>query len=521
MKILHVCQLYYPSQGGNQVHLQLLSEKLAALGEEVHVFTVNAVEPTQFSHADPSFKPLPSEEKINGVFVRRFAINYNLKSFLFEKIYNLRGGYRVLHFLFGNAYDFWQNGPLVPEMFFAIRRLKPDLIVASMNYPFTTYICYLAKKIFGFKLVIMPITHVSDNRTLHPFLKKMYKAADGLIACTEFEKKHLVNQGVPEGKVETFSLGIDPNIFNGQSGAGVRQRLKLDRAPVVAYIGRKVSHKGIETLIDAMGNVWREFPDAKLLLAGQTRLSFLPVIKEHLNRLYPEDKSKVVQMEYFTEEEKKDLFAAIDILVMASDIDAFGFVYLEAWLSGKPVIACKNTAQESIIDNRVNGFLVEYGNVNELEKTLKTLLNDPVLRERMGKAGWDKVKEIFNLEEYVRKVRQGYHQWMKGYDVKKFIKTFTRKILTMISPDLEYRLVDQFHFNQLKRRPPELMWKAISPCPEERLDAGRGQIGRELFVFGGFRWNGTVIRKVDIFDMEKENLQILILQIGHRKNIYN
>lgn len=85
-----------------------------------------------------------------------------------------------------------------------------------------------------------------------------------------------------------------------------------------------------------------------------------------------------------------------------------------------------------------------------------------------------------------------------------FIKLCARKILKMISRDLEYRTVDQYYFDRLGRKPPEVIWKAISPCPEERLDAGGAQIGHELFVFGGFRWSGTVIHAVDIFDLEKE-----------------
>ncbi|OGX06292.1 MAG: hypothetical protein A2Z88_00590 [Omnitrophica WOR_2 bacterium GWA2_47_8] len=84
------------------------------------------------------------------------------------------------------------------------------------------------------------------------------------------------------------------------------------------------------------------------------------------------------------------------------------------------------------------------------------------------------------------------------------IKLSVRKVLNLIDKDLEYKLIDQYHFNRLKRRPPGLMWKAVAPSPEARLDAGRGQAGHELCVFGGFRWDGTVIRSVDIFDMKKE-----------------
>jgi len=86
----------------------------------------------------------------------------------------------------------------------------------------------------------------------------------------------------------------------------------------------------------------------------------------------------------------------------------------------------------------------------------------------------------------------------------KIIKIAVRAVLRVINSDLEYRLVDQYHFNQLKRKASELIWKAIAPSPEARIDPGRGQIGHELFVFGGFRQNGSVIQVVDIFDFEKE-----------------
>ena len=414
MKILHVCQLYYPSLGGNQIHIQLLSEKLVQLNNEVHVFTANALVPSQFTQEDHSFKPLPKEETINGVHVRRFDINYRLQHFLFKGLYKMRGGFRALHFFLGQSHDYWQTGPLVFKMLMSIRRLKPDLIVAVLNYSFTTYVCYLAKKLFGFKLIVMPIIHISDPRMSHSFLKKIYQSADGLIACTEFEKRYLVSQGVPEGKIEIHPLGIESGIFDGQDAANLKKRYHIGEAPIVAYIGRKVKHKGIESLIEAMPDVWRDFPQAKLLLAGQTRSDFLPILEKCLSKLKPDELGKVIHVEHFDETEKKDFFAAIDIFVMASEIDCFGIVYLEAWLSGKPVIACKNTAQETIIDDGVNGLLVEYGNPGDLVKALKVLLRDSSLRERMGQAGRVKVKEIYNLDTYARRIYEGYRRLVEG-----------------------------------------------------------------------------------------------------------
>src|SRR6185295_9597698 len=100
MKILHVCPLYYPSLGGNQVHVQTISEKLAALGEEVHVFTAKVMERYQFEAPDPAAAPLKSYEVINGVHVHRFPINYFLFSLLGKKLIKIRGGYRFIETFF-------------------------------------------------------------------------------------------------------------------------------------------------------------------------------------------------------------------------------------------------------------------------------------------------------------------------------------------------------------------------------------------------------------------------------------
>jgi hypothetical protein len=87
-------------------------------------------------------------------------------------------------------------------------------------------------------------------------------------------------------------------------------------------------------------------------------------------------------------------------------------------------------------------------------------------------------------------------------NIQTFCKKATRKVLRTIHPDLELMAQSQYHFNRLKRQPPELMWKILPPFSKPRHDAGRGVIGTEIYVFGGFMIGGSVIRTVDVFDMK-------------------
>jgi hypothetical protein len=73
-----------------------------------------------------------------------------------------------------------------------------------------------------------------------------------------------------------------------------------------------------------------------------------------------------------------------------------------------------------------------------------------------------------------------------------------------INADFEYKIIEQFHFNRLGRKPPDLIWKALSPGPVARLDAGGCRIGHELFLFGGVRLGGKAINFLDTFDLRRE-----------------
>ncbi len=87
--------------------------------------------------------------------------------------------------------------------------------------------------------------------------------------------------------------------------------------------------------------------------------------------------------------------------------------------------------------------------------------------------------------------------------MNKFLKITVRNILKLINPAWEQRAVDQFHFNQLGRKPPEFLWETLPPAHEPKLDCGGVQINDKLYIFGGLLLGGDVVRMVDIFDLQK------------------
>ena len=412
MRVLHVSHLYCPSVGGNQIQNQGLSEMLATQGETVTVFTTNAVLPKHLTQRDRAYVPLPACEVINGVTVRRFAPYYRVrKAFVKSSGVVARTAHSVGAHRFGHRIELLRSrGPFVPQMLGAIRRYRPDVIQAHGGYPATTYYCHVARKRFGFPLVIRPTTHVAQGWHRHPFQLELYRVADRLIVSTKFERRVLVEQGVPEEKTILIGNGVHLEPFLKVDGGAFRRQHHIGEAQVVAFVGRKTSGKGAEHLIDAMELVWKQMPAVRLVMAGQQDSAYATVIRERLQRLRQSHAGAVIDIDDFAEDEKPEIYAACDVLVMPSNTDSFGIVYLEAWASGKPVMACKGTPQETIIDHEKDGLLVEYGDTRELAEGIVRLLADDDWRTRLGQNGRKKVLANYTWEIVAAKVRDVYRQ---------------------------------------------------------------------------------------------------------------
>ncbi len=82
---------------------------------------------------------------------------------------------------------------------------------------------------------------------------------------------------------------------------------------------------------------------------------------------YAESKGvKVLDLGYVEEEFKRKIFMSSDILAMPSITDAYGIVYLESWICGKPVIGAKTPVMAEIIRDGIDGYLIKFGDIEEL-----------------------------------------------------------------------------------------------------------------------------------------------------------
>jgi len=178
---------------------------------------------------------------------------------------------------------------------------------------------------------------------------------------------------VPENKVSVIYNGINTREFEGTIDAGrVKERFgfhPLD--PLILFFGRVAYQKGPDLLLEAVPSIIREFFNTRFIFAGSGDM--IEHLKGRAHYLGVGDKVCVIG--YVDNKTKLDLLKAVDIVCIPSRNEPFGIVTLEAWASGKPVVAADVGGPSEIIDNFRTGVKVNL-TPESIAWGLKYLLGD-------------------------------------------------------------------------------------------------------------------------------------------------
>ena len=412
MKILHCLHNYYPARGGAEWLMQNVSERLARRGHSVRVIATNATSTEDYFLRGCGKALLPEgAADINGVSVRRVRFSRRGASFL-----NLgRAVANRIPYPFGEHIRMLSWGPR--SRAYERRILQAgdvDLIVACPLPTLNVRYAWRAAKKRNLPLVIVPCFHTEDKMTYHNRLYfEMLREADAVVALTDLEKNDLHRTaGVKIENLHILGAGIDADGGAAQAAVlpaeAARARFGLATKNLVLFVGQHGLHKGILTLIEAMGRVWNVRKDTGLIIAGNPTAHTRDIEKK-IGALNAADRAKIRLIKGFPESEKKALFEAADVFVSVSPFESFGIVFLESWLQKIPVIGCKRGASAMIIDELKDGLLVADGKPMELAGALLELIDHPAVRERMGLAGHRKTVDRYAWDKIVI-------GWEKLYD---------------------------------------------------------------------------------------------------------
>ncbi len=414
MHVLHVIQGYHPWTGGSQRFFQEISERLVAEGHRVTVLTTEAGELEHFWM--PGRRTLgPAQETVNGVQVHRFPVRRRLDRAFFFSLYR-----RLMAEISSLPVDTTALlrrlacfTPQLPEYekFLAQTDASFDVVHGAnitLDFMLSPALSFSRKR--GIPFLITPFTHLglAGQRRVRRYYTMRHqldilRRADAVITQTPIEREGLAALGVSRDRLFCTGAGINPEEVTGGDARRFRRRYGW-AGPLVLYIGVLAYDKGTVHLIAAMQRLWAKGRPVHLVLAGQA----MSPIQTYLKRLSAERFPYLHYLGPTSEEEKKDLLAAGNLLCLPSCTDSFGIVFLEAWANGIPVVGARAGGIPAVVDDGVNGLLVPFGDVEALAQAIARLLDDPVLAREMGRRGKEKVEREMTWSHVYRRVRHVY-----------------------------------------------------------------------------------------------------------------
>ena len=393
MKIALVCPASLPAtQFGGIVFLAIdLAKEFSELGHDVTIYTSDldfANGPTKFN------KSLPRLEKFEKFKINRTHAWFSVKLYFVN-----------------------------PAIYKQIKNDNPDIIHTIGLRSFQSLMAWFVSKKTNIPLVISD----QGGLTTHPFLKQsgiffkiIYKIQNFFIkriisdssaisAANEYEKEIFLtfNKNL---KIKIIRNGV--NLKTLVSQEDFKQKYKIDNK-FILFVGRFSKSKGIETLLHACSIIKNDLTSQNIsLVIMGVDFGYQDKMLKLISMLKLDD--NVVVIKNPTRDDVISAYGQSEFLVLPSYWELSPLVPLESFAFKKPVISTKAHGIPYTVQDKVNGLLVEPDNPNDLSKAIIELLENKVMREKLGLAGYEFVHKECNCVSMAQNSLALYQEIIKN-----------------------------------------------------------------------------------------------------------
>jgi glycosyltransferase involved in cell wall biosynthesis len=267
------------------------------------------------------------------------------------------------------------------------------------------------------------VVHVRDclpaSAVSRATLRLIAATATTVIANSAFTAAS-VRAMAPRAALEVVHNPIDLRRFDpgalGRDAARARLGEAGRRRVLLGVVAQLTPWKGQDTAIEALGVLQREGIDAQLLLIGSAK--FVERATRFDNEAYVASLHQLAAREGVADRvswlgEREDvpaLVRALDMLLLPSWEEPFGRAVLEAMALEVPVIATDVGGPPEIVREGRDGLLLPPREPARWASAIARLVEDPGLAGQMGRAGRERVQQLFTTERHARATLDVYER---------------------------------------------------------------------------------------------------------------
>jgi len=233
-----------------------------------------------------------------------------------------------------------------------------------------------------------------------------------IVASNVMARHMMENFSVPFDRIRLIPRGVD---FDKYPLRNPRQDASARRT--IGMIGRLSPLKGHSDFLTAVSIIFRTIPHIKVKIVGDTnkgKEKYKDELKLLCRRLGIANCVEFIDHS----DNVSEIFDGLDALVLASVIpEGFGRVIIEAQASGVPVVATRVGGVVDIIEDGLNGVLVDAKDPNSIAEGILKVLKDKELALRLAQEGRRVVENRFTLDIMCRKTFDVYREALDSQNI--------------------------------------------------------------------------------------------------------
>lgn len=281
--------------------------------------------------------------------------------------------------------------------------VNPDLIIHYTIKP--NIYGTIASNLAGIKsfAVVTGLGYTFINDTMVSKIAKLlykfsFKFSEKVFFINEDDKSEFINkQLVKQSKIKMLpGEGVNTTFFSNN--------LEVDKNSTQVkflLIARMLWDKGVGEYVEASNLLQKDYPNVEFGLLGYLDVDNPKAIsKIQMTKWEEED-----NIEYYgSTDDVKSFISKSDCIVLPSYREGISMTLMESASMSKPLIATNVPGCKDLIDNRVNGYLCEVRNAQDLAEKMEMMLNlSKDERKTMGEAGREKMINEFDEEIVINK----------------------------------------------------------------------------------------------------------------------
>jgi glycosyltransferase involved in cell wall biosynthesis len=228
---------------------------------------------------------------------------------------------------------------------------------------------------------------------------RVYRSASAVICISEKVREQVL-RATPASTTVIYN-GVDPEKFFPE----IEPHSRL----IVLCVGNLIAIKGHALLLRAFARMLDHGMDCSLEIIGdgpeRGRLTQLAAQLGIAGRVHFRGRQ--------SRSEVAEAMRQCAVFALPSTYEGLGCVYLEAMACAKPAIGCCGQGIDEIIEHGKTGMLVAPGSEGELSNSMRALLQDKALRQRIGLAAREAILDRLTLNHQAQQLADVYRRCVR------------------------------------------------------------------------------------------------------------